>query len=81
VVLWLQWAIIHHKEYQRMADSDVKAIRHIREVKEVNAYLDAGWVFKGMTPGTTEDGSAWPLYTLAWEGKGEPVKVNFRDYQ
>lgn len=64
-----------------MAGSDVKAIRHIRDGKEVNAYLDAGWVFKSMRPGTMEDGSAWPLYTLAWEGKSEPAKVDFRTYQ
>lgn len=64
-----------------MADRDVKAIRHIRDVKEVNAYLKAGWIWKGMTPGTMEDGGAWPLYTLAWEGAGEPVKVDFREYQ
>ncbi|MCD5980535.1 hypothetical protein [Pseudomonas quasicaspiana] len=64
-----------------MADQDVKAIRHAHDMREVNAYLAAGWTYKGMTPGTSEDGSAWPLYTLAWEQAGEPVKVDFREYQ
>lgn len=27
-----------------------------------------------MTPGQTEDGSAWPLYTLGWVQDGEPAK-------
>lgn len=57
-----------------MSEQNVKQIKHARDQREVNAYLEAGWVYLGMTPGQTEDGSAWPLYTLGWAQDGEPAK-------
>jgi len=58
-----------------VADNSVKQIKHARQQEEVNAYLQAGWVYLGMTPGTTEEGSPWPLYTLGWTQDVAPEKV------
>lgn len=55
--------------------SQIKQIKHSREQAEVNAHLAVGWVLVGMTPGTTEDGTAWPLYTLGWPQDGEPASA------
>jgi hypothetical protein len=50
-----------------MAFEDVKEIKHTHDSRLVNALIAAGWVLLGMTPGTTEEGHPWPMYTLGWK--------------
>lgn len=52
-----------------MAFEGVKEIKHTHDSKMVNALIAVGWELLGMTPGTTEEGHPWPLYTLSWKGE------------
>ncbi|EMH6305272.1 hypothetical protein VNPA120661_69070 [Pseudomonas aeruginosa] len=58
-----------------MSFEGVKEIKHTRDSRMVNALIAAGWVLIGMTPGTTEEGHPWPLYTMGWKQDGTPAQV------
>lgn len=58
-----------------MSFEGVKEIKHTHDSRMVNALIAAGWVLIGMTPGTTEEGYPWPLYTMGWTQDGAPAQV------
>ncbi len=51
-----------------MSLEEVKEIRNTFDSRMANAMFVAGWILISVTPGTTEDGSPWPMYTLGWKG-------------
>ncbi|EPL0301581.1 hypothetical protein M1B57_006482 [Pseudomonas aeruginosa] len=58
-----------------MSFEGVKEIKHTHDSRMVNALIAAGWVLIAMTPGTTEEGHPWPLYTMGWKQDGTPAQV------
>lgn len=58
-----------------MAFEGVKEIKHTHDSKMVNALIAVGWELLGMTPGTTEEGHPWPLYTMGWKHDSVAVQV------
>ena len=50
-----------------MSTEEVKEVKHVRDMRMVNEMIKVGWVLLTVNPGTTEDGSAWPLYVMGWK--------------
>ncbi|AVI87366.1 hypothetical protein BTW15_19200 [Pseudomonas syringae pv. tomato] len=63
-----------------MAIEDVRKIQNTHDSRWANALLDVGWSLVGMTPGTTDEGHPWPMFTLGWSKEGEPVEPPRQDW-
>jgi hypothetical protein len=61
-----------------MSIEDTKLTGEVGTVRELNAFLLAGWKLI-LTYAETSNGGQQPRYVVSWQGEGEPVMPELLD--